>query len=143
MEQRGTIIHRERAKQLRDFSGLKYGNITPTDIDGFIDFGDRAFVFFEIKCEGMVLPVGQRLALERVTDAAEMAGKYSFAIIAEHNTPVQQDIDVANCIATETRWKMKWTIFKERHTLKQIIDNFLNKYLPSYLIAESEATDKA
>ena len=46
---RGAIMHAERAKQLNDFNGLQYGNITPTDIDGVIDYKDRAMVFLEIK----------------------------------------------------------------------------------------------
>lgn len=47
--QRGIIRHRRRRLQVNDFSVLRYGRITPTDIDGFLDFGGRAFVFIELK----------------------------------------------------------------------------------------------
>ena len=33
---RGKIRNRECAGQLKDFSGLRFGKITPTDIDGFV-----------------------------------------------------------------------------------------------------------
>ena len=35
---RGATTYKERAKQGRDFTGLRYGNITPTDIDGLIEY---------------------------------------------------------------------------------------------------------
>jgi len=44
---RGTIRNATSALQLRDYSGLCWDRITPTDIDGLIDFGGRAFVLFE------------------------------------------------------------------------------------------------
>ena len=47
MAERGVIRNRQFAQQLRDFSGLRFGKITPTDIDGFMDFGDRLFVVLE------------------------------------------------------------------------------------------------
>ena len=48
MFERGVIHNRERGAQIRDYSGLRFGNITPTDIDGFMDFGGRVFVVFEL-----------------------------------------------------------------------------------------------
>lgn len=69
MVERGVIRNREYAKQLKDFSGLRYGKITPTDIDGFLDFGDQLFVVVEGKHAGSAIQTGQRLALERLVDA--------------------------------------------------------------------------
>ena len=43
---RGVIQNRDRKKQIIDFSGLKYGKITPTDIDGLIEYKDKAMMFF-------------------------------------------------------------------------------------------------
>jgi len=40
---RGKIEHRDRARQIRDFSNLRYGNITPTDIDGLIEYQNKCF----------------------------------------------------------------------------------------------------
>ena len=124
-ENRGVINNRERAKQIRDFSGLQYANkITPTDIDGMIEFGDKAFVFMELKFGNKDLPYGQRLALERLTDNMENAGKFSIAIIATHNADVYFDIDVAECYVTERRINKQWKI-AHHETVKEMIDKFL------------------
>ncbi len=128
---RGQIINRERAKQLRDFSGLHYGTITPTDLDGFIDFGDKAFIFFELKVKGTPLLIGQRLALERLVNSAIASGRKALAIVAEHDTLSDMDIDVANCIVVETKEYGDWKTTKSLHTLKYVIDYFLKVYFPN------------
>jgi len=130
-ETRGKIIHRGYAIQVRDFSGLRYRNITPTDIDALIDFANKAFIFIEVKHGEIRLPFGQRLALERLVDNLEKAGKLSFALIASHNT--DKDIDFAKCIVKECRYKRRWTNIKEEITVKQAIDKFLRRYLPEYI----------
>jgi glycerophosphoryl diester phosphodiesterase len=122
-EDRGKIRNREFAKQLRNFSGLRFGKITPTDIDGFIDFGGRIFIFIESKHGTAKLPYGQRLALERLCDASQKAGIDSIVIIGSHET--QDDIDMANIPVIELRWMGKWRIPKKKTTVRQKIDNFL------------------
>ena len=134
MEKRGKIINRKRKKQLSDFSGLRYGKITPTDIDGFIDFGNIVFIFFELKLEDVELPTGQRLALERLVDGMEKEGKCSIGIIAIHGIfSTNKDIDASSCIVTCYRFKKQWVIPKKEYTLKQMIDSVLRKFSPRYL----------
>ena len=65
-DNRGSIQFPDRARQLIDFSGLRYNKITPTDIDGFIEYHDEAIVFMEFKYGNAELPYGQKLALERL-----------------------------------------------------------------------------
>jgi hypothetical protein len=38
-----------RKQQINDFSELRFGNITPTDMDGCIECKDKAYIFIEIK----------------------------------------------------------------------------------------------
>jgi len=137
MEQRGEIVNRKRAQQIRDFSGLLYKDkITPTDLDGFIDFGDKVFVFFELKLAGISLTYGQRLALERLNKSALKAGKQVLTVIAEHNTSSDEDIDVANCIVVETIQHQGWEKANRGYTVRKVVNMFLQKYLPYYLIEE-------
>jgi len=121
---RGIINYRERARQLRDFSGLRFGNITPTDIDGFIDFGNKYFVIMEFKVEGTPLTYGQELALERLVDNLQDNGKPSIAIIGIHNHPVDEDINCANCLVDKYRSSKVWHEGKNL-TVKKLIDEFL------------------
>ena len=46
--ERGKIRNENHAKQLNDFSGLlRRRGITPTDIDGLIDYSGRAFIHWK------------------------------------------------------------------------------------------------
>lgn len=125
---RGVIQNRARAKQLRDFSGLHFGNITPTDIDGLIEYHGKAYVILELKLTDAILSDGQRLALERLTDDLSRSGKKSLCIIASHDTQDSEgDIDVANAIVAEYRWGGKWLNPKIQYNVKQFMDLFLAK----------------
>lgn len=119
---RGVIQNKKYAKQINDFSGLRYKNITPTDIDGFIDFGNKKFVFIETKFKGAKLPYGQKLALKRLCDSCN---KDAVLIVAEHET--DGDIDVGGCFVREYRYKNKWTVQFKSITVKEAVIKFLNK----------------
>ena len=124
---RGKINNPEMAKRLNDFSGLRWGNITPTDIDGFVEFSDKAYVFFETKKNGAEIKYGQKLALQRVCDAIEDSGRYSLALILDYEKYNSDgEIDVANSIVREGRYKKKWRTTKNT-TAKTLVDKFLRK----------------
>jgi len=105
---RGKVYNEDRARQLRDFSGLRFGAITPTDVDGLLDFNNKLFVLIEAKVTGASLPKGQRLALERVCDAIQDEDKTAAILVITHNTQVDQKIDFANCQVIEYRYKKTW-----------------------------------
>ena len=124
MIQRGRIYNRERAKQQRDFRAMlfpdKDGNmmITPTDIDMAIEMHGKLFIFAETKyspapIENLfdVVPFGQRLALERMISSLTVP---AICFVSRHNTPVEQDIDMAETIVewaycNKFRGPNKWT----------------------------------
>ena len=105
---RGVIQNRERAKQIPDFSGMRWGNITPTDLDMGIDFRNGIFVFGEMKLPGAELPQGQRWFLEHLTDAIAETGRLSVTFILEHDTRPTEDIDAAKCLIRELRSHRRW-----------------------------------
>lgn len=107
---RGEIENRARATQVRDFTGLRWGKITPTDVDGFIEFRDKLFVFIEIKLVDWSLPDGQKRALGNACDAIanKTAGRTAVVLVVEHDTPIGTDIDVASCVVREFRMQEKW-----------------------------------
>lgn len=124
-ENRGKIRDRECAKQLKDFSGLRFGKITPTDIDGFVDFQNKAFVIFEIKHGTTAMPYGQRLGYERLADACEKSGIRTLVILAHHNIQAPQDIDVAILPVTLVRFQGKWKQPNIPHTVRTAFEAFL------------------
>lgn len=82
--ERGAIWAPSRAAQLVDYRGLRWGNITPTNVDGLIDFGARFFFFVELKLRGAPFLLGQRLALANVRAAIVNGGKRCVVLVAEH-----------------------------------------------------------
>lgn len=127
MTERGAIHSRERARQLRDFTGLRFGNVTPTDIDGFVEFHDELFVWIEIKLKGHDVPRGQCKALERSCDAVSKAGRMAAVLIVEHDTEPTEDIDVAACSVREWRYLKKWRKPIKLTTCREAIDKLLDK----------------
>lgn len=124
MQNNGVIRDRAAAAQIRNFSGLRWGNITPTDIDGLIEYQNRLFVFIEAKYMGANLPHGQRLALERLCDAVSNSGKMAVVFIASHETPPDEDIDFTKITVIEYRYRGKW-VKPPSINLKSAIDLFI------------------
>ena len=93
------IEYPDRIKQTCNFTGLVYGKITPTDIDGCIEYKNKAYVFIEVKTGAKEPPFGQKLALERLVRDTAGKNKTSVAIIVEHDKlDCKDDIMVADCL---------------------------------------------
>lgn len=99
--------------------------ITPTDIDGVLDFGGKLFVFIEAKLTGAALPRGQELALERLTDAYEETGRNAACIVCEHANRVGE-INLAQCTVIRYRWHGAWRFPAGIVTTRQAIDLILS-----------------
>lgn len=126
MQVRGKIHNRERAQQQRDYSSIRFGNITPTDIDGLIEYKDKAYVIIELKWSDTPLSYGQRLALERLTDDLARTGKPILCIISSHYVDDSDfDINVSETIVREYRLKKAWHIPSHNFTTEAMIDKFL------------------
>lgn len=107
-----------------NFDGLQYGNIHPTDIDGFIEYKDIARVFLEFKYGNAQMPRGQRLALERIVDDARRAGREAVLFLCSHNNEAgKADIDAASAIVTAIYWNGKWRPATGK-TVRQQCDRF-------------------
>lgn len=106
---RGDLYNPKRASQLRDYSGLRYGNITPTDIDGIIEYQNKAYVILEFKHKNSAaISKGQNLCLERLTDDLANTGKPVLCIIAIHDTEYGQKIDAGNTVVQRYRYCGIW-----------------------------------
>ena len=127
MPERGEIHNRKRARQLRDFTGLRWGNITPTDIDGALDFRDIVKVYMEAKVHGEELPEGQRKFLERECDGMAMAGKVAVVLVLDHDTPPEEAIPFATCPVREYRFEGHWQKPMRPIECKAAIDILLDR----------------
>lgn len=114
------------AAQERDFSGLCYGKITPTDIDAYLDFGNKLHVYIEAKLPAVDLPDGQRIALEHTVDDMHDRGRYACGIVCEHPNRIGV-IDFATCFVVMYRWKTKWLFPQEPKTTREAVDALLRR----------------
>ncbi len=126
MYQRGVIINRERKQQIIDYSGILIGaKGTPTDIDGLIEYRNRAVILMEFKYGNAKMPYGQKLAFTRIMDDCQSAGKQAVLLVCQHDeADTQNDIDAARAIVRELYYQKQWYI-DGRRTVKSVIDNFL------------------
>ena len=123
-ENRGHFQYIDRAKQKVEFAGIRYDNITPTDIDGYFERHGETFVFFEVKKRGQELPNGQRLALTRLVDNLRRNGKKAVLFVSVHDVEdCQKSIAAARTEVTEIYFDGKWR--KGRGTLKEMTDRFV------------------
>ena len=125
---RGAISHVARAQQINDFSGLLFGKITPTDIDGLIEYNNKAYVILEVKYDGKDLPFGQRLAIQRMVDDFRNSGKQALALVVNHGIEdTSKHVPVADCMVRELYHSKenRWRPPKQTMTARNIIDCFL------------------
>lgn len=122
---RGEIRSPKLAEQIKDYSNLAFDTITPTDIDGIIDFGNKLWVIIELKFKGGKMPYGQKLCLERLCDIIEETGRKSMLIKAFHETPPELPIDVGNLVIDEYRINRTWRRPNSIITVRTGIERFL------------------
>lgn len=122
------IRNPDRMKQLVDFTGLELdGGIYPTDIDGLIEYHDKEYILLEIKYGETKVPIGQRLAMERMVNDFTKLGKPSVAIVGEHRiADVGENIVAAECVVREIYYggEQQWRKTDKQMTIKEFIDNF-------------------
>ena len=125
---RGWIQNREFAKQIVDFHGLKFGDITPTDIDGVIEYKNTAYIIYEFKYGKAKVPYGQYLCLKRLCDDLDKANKLAVLLICEHNfESYAQDVVAANAIVRELYFKGKTYMKYTGKTVKEMTELIIRK----------------
>ena len=139
MSERGVIKNRHFKNQVADMSGLRFGNITPTDLDAFMDFNNRLFVFVEAKHGGAPLSYGQRLAIERLCDACHKPPmRYAVAFLTKHYD--EGDINFAQTVVTQYRWNGRWVTPKVNDApLIDGVNTFRMLCLPSNVVPFTRA----
>ena len=126
--ERGNIKFKGRAKQLNSFNGMiRRRNITPTDIDGIIDYNGKAFVILEGKYGDAELPKGQKMALENLANTILSANKRVVVIIYRHFIhDTNQEINVSKQIVSDIYFKRKWDKITVEKNVLEVIEMFEN-----------------
>lgn len=107
-------------------SGMAYGKITPTDIDGFIDYHNQAFAFFELKLRDAQMDYGQRTALTRLVDVVTEAGKKGALFLCSHRVDnPYEDVPADRSIVRAIYQAGQWAERSGEQTLREAVDVFL------------------
>ena len=124
MSERGEIKFKNRGAQLNSFKGMvRRRNITPTDIDGFIDYNGNAFIILEGKLNGAPFNYGQKLALENICKNSNVP---CLVILFEHNTPTNEEVDVKNQPVKSVYYNGSWKHLEDKNVLDTIVE--MEKY---------------
>jgi hypothetical protein len=126
MAQSTEIRNRQHIRQVKSFEGLRWGTGSPTDIDAFIDFNNKVFIFVEAKRGAAALPRGQSLALERLCDACGTPERYCIVFNVQHDQ-AEDDIRLGECEVGRYYHNKKWSTPKTKINLKDAIDS-VRKY---------------
>jgi len=128
MSERGKIRSEKYARQQVRWPSMRWGNITPTDIDGALDFSDRLYIFFEVKHISSHLNTGQRLLLERMCKRINDSGAVSVALVAQHYEDIDHVI-LENCILDEYWYFGEWHKPRDIVTIERCVDTLYTKHI--------------
>ena len=120
---RGEVRNKKYMGRALLFKGIRFGNITPTDVDGLIEYKNKAWILIEAKYQDAELPFGQRLAIERAIDDWSKHKPSIGLVCSFENT--EGDIIVADCNVTEFRMKGTWRTPKKPITVLSAVETFL------------------
>lgn len=120
-----SINNKERMRQIIDYDGLRYDTITPTDIDGLVEYKGKAYAIIEMKHRNKEVPKGQLIALERMAKDLSAQGKLVTIFVCEHyvDNP-ERDVIAAKSIVRMCWFNGVWRI-DMRKTLKERLDAFI------------------
>lgn len=128
-EYRGKYNHNDLGRQLLRFDGLEFdNNITPMDVDAYIEYHDNKRVLIEVKMKGVKMLWGQRIALERMCNDFTRAHKDAIVLVAEHTEfDKSHDIQLADCVIRELYYgkERRWRPPKKMMTVEQFLRLFL------------------
>ena len=125
---RGAIGDRRRRQQIVNYEELRFGNITPTDMDGMIEYRGKGYVFMEFKLRAAPLKEGQRLCMERLVRDAWAAGKKAVALVLEHEVDdASRDIPAARCAVREYFYEPAkgWVAVRHYFTAYDMVSRFI------------------
>ena len=128
MSERGIIRSEKYARQQVRWPSMRWGNITPTDIDGALDFGDKLYIFFEVKHISSHLNTGQRLLLERLCHRINKSGAVSVALVAQHYND-HEHVILEKCILDEYWYLGEWQKPKGIITIEDCVDKLHIKHV--------------
>jgi hypothetical protein len=115
------IKYEKRARQLLNFQGLCNKKIHPTDVDFALEVNNQYLILGEVKLEGVKFTKGQEIMLERMADRW---GHGSVILYVRHNTPVEEQVHLRECLVEKYYYAREWKVPKIPTTVGNAIEAF-------------------
>tara|TARA_B110000977_G_C10859355_1_gene409092 strand:+ start:231 stop:626 length:396 start_codon:yes stop_codon:yes gene_type:complete len=121
------IRNTKQVRQTIDFTGIESGKIHPTDIDVVLEFNNEVLILMEVKRKGNVIPIGQRLVLERIANSWH-TNKVVVLYVTHNFKNDNKDIPLSECNVDSIYINKEWKDAKQEINLKNTLKGFSKKW---------------
>ena len=121
------IRNTKQVRQTIDFTGIESGKIHPTDIDVVLEFDNEVLILMEVKRKGNVIPIGQRLVLERIANSWH-TNKVVVLYVTHKFKNDNKDIPLSECNVDSIYINKEWKDAKQEINLKNTLKGFSKKW---------------
>ena len=119
----GRITNPHLASREIDYSGVAIGDISPTDIDGWMEYHNKAHVLIELKFGNGEMKKGQRLGLERIT--RHLSPFPAILFVAVHHDDFPHLVEAGNAVVVEWCRNGTWGKPTEELRLSEAVKRFI------------------
>lgn len=121
------IRNTKQVRQTIDFTGIESGKIHPTDIDVVLEFDNEVLILMEVKRRGNIIPIGQRLVLERIANSWH-TNKVVVLYVTHNFKNDNKDIPLSECNVDSIYINKEWKEAKQEINLNNTLKGFSKKW---------------
>jgi len=120
------IRNSKEVRKTIDFTGVQNGLMHPSDIDAVLEFDNDILILMEVKKQGIEIPVGQKLLLERLSQSWHTSRSVVLKVEYLNIFKDDEDIPLDQCYVTEFYFNKVWREAKKPVNLVMAL-NILGK----------------
>jgi hypothetical protein len=102
------IRNSKEVRKTIDFTGVQNGLMHPSDIDAVLEFDNDILILMEVKKQGIEIPVGQKLLLERISQSWHTPRSVVLKVEYLNIFKDDEDVPLDQCYVTEFYFNNKW-----------------------------------
>tara|TARA_R100001198_G_scaffold60381_1_gene34988 strand:- start:275 stop:622 length:348 start_codon:yes stop_codon:yes gene_type:complete len=107
---------------------VQNGAMHPSDIDAVLEFDNQILILIEVKKQGIKIPLGQRLLLERICDSWRTHMSVVLKVEYFDVYDIVEDIPLEQCFVTRFYYNKKWHNFEKKASLVWFVNHLGKKW---------------
>ena len=120
----------DRMGQVIDFDGMEACGKEWMDVDSMCEYENLGFIFCEFKYGNAPMGIGQRIALERLANALQSAGKETLIMLCSHRDEVPNVIKGNKATVRAVYYDGKWRNWKlPDNSVKNVAETFIREFI--------------